>query len=163
MNWYPWIVAAHVIGAFGFVLAHGASVIAAFRMRSDPRPENVTALIGLSGASITVMYPFLLLLLIGGITAGFVGGWWDQLWIWVSIGILVLIFGAMYGFGTPYYIRVRHAVGLSAPQDKDAPPPEAVSADELAALLRSPMPEILALVGGIGLATIVWLMVVKPW
>lgn len=164
MNWYPWIVAAHVVGAFGFVLAHGVSAIGAFRMRADPRPENVAAIIGLSSASFGVMYPSLLLLLVAGVAAGFIGGWWGSLWIWAALGILVLILGVMYAYGTPYYIRVRHAVGISSPQDgKDAQPPVAAAPEELAGLLRSRRPEVLALVGGVGLLAIVWLMVMKPF
>ena len=31
-DWYPWVVTAHVIGAFGFVMAHGVSAIVAFRL-----------------------------------------------------------------------------------------------------------------------------------
>ena len=46
MDWYPWIVLAHVIGAFGFILAHGVSAFVAFRIRADRRPEQVLATIG---------------------------------------------------------------------------------------------------------------------
>ena len=35
IEWYPWIVLIHVIGAFGFVFAHGASAFAADRMRAS--------------------------------------------------------------------------------------------------------------------------------
>lgn len=163
MDWYPWIVAAHVVGAFGFVLGHGVSAIGAFRMRADPRPENVAAIIGVSSASFAVMYPFLLLLLVAGIAAGFIGEWWGSLWLWASVGILVLVIVAMIGIGTPYYIRVRHAVGMTAPQDrKNADPPVALPPDELAELLRSRRPEVLALVGGSGLLAITLLMLMKP-
>jgi len=34
MEWYPWVVLAHVIGAFGFVFAHGVSAFVAFRLRA---------------------------------------------------------------------------------------------------------------------------------
>lgn len=44
MNWYPWIVLLHVTGAFGFVLAHGVSVLVAFRLCSEREPANVAAL-----------------------------------------------------------------------------------------------------------------------
>lgn len=164
IEWYPWVVVAHVVGAFGFVLAHGVSAIGAFRMRSDPRPENVAAILNLAGTSFALMYLSLLLLLVAGVVAGFMGDFWGRLWIWVAIGVLVLIVGVMYGYGTPYYIRVRHALGMTAPQDKKGTPaPEPLPPDELAALLRSARPEILALVGGGGLVVIIWLMLMKPF
>ena len=76
MDWYPWIVLLHVLGAFGFVFAHGASAFAAFRIRSERDPARVAALLDMSGTSLGLMYVSLLILLIGGIAAGFVGSWW---------------------------------------------------------------------------------------
>lgn len=164
IDWYPWIVLAHVIGAFGFVLAHGVSAFVAFRIRADRRPEQVASMMDLSSASFAVLYPSLLLLLVAGIAAGFIRGWWGHLWIWVAIGLFMAIATAMYLFGTRYYIAVRHAVGKPAPQDpKDAPPPVPVSAEQLAELLDSRRPYLLAGIGGGGLTLIIWLMVVKPW
>jgi hypothetical protein len=163
IEWYPWIVLAHVIGAFGFVFAHGASAFAAFRMRSDRRPESVAAMLGVSSTGLTVMYPSLLLLLVGGIWAAFAQGLWDRPWIWASLVLLLGVSTAMYLVGTRFYIRVRHAVGINAPQDgKDGVPVVPVSGDELAALLASRQPEALAAIGGVGLGLILWLMVVKP-
>ena len=164
MDWYPWIVLLHVLGAFGFVLAHGASAFAAIQIRSEREPARVAALLDLSGMSLGLMYVSLLILLIGGITAGFMGGFWGSLWIWVAIGVLVLVIGAMYPMGSMHYAKVRRAVGLKAYNDpKDAPPAEPLSGPELEALLASNRPFALAAVGGIGLIVIIWLMVMKPF
>ena len=164
MEWYPWIVLLHVLGAFGFVLAHGASAFAAIQVRNERDPARVAALLDLSSMSLGVMYVSLLILLIGGITAGFVGGWWGSLWIWLAIGVLVLVIGAMYPMGSTHYANVRRAVGLKAYGDpKDAPPSEPLPPAELEKLLASNRPFALAAVGGIGLAIIIWLMVVKPF
>ena len=164
MDWYPWVVLLHMVGAFGFVMAHGASAFAAIRIRSEREPARVAALLDLSSNSLGLMYASLLLLLIGGITAGFMGSYWGALWIWVSIGVLVLIIGAMYPMGSMHYANVRRAVGLKAYGDpKDAPPPEPLSVPELEALLSSSRPVALAAIGGIGLLVILWLMVVKPF
>ena len=43
-----------------------------------------------------------------------------------------------------------------------SPPPTPMTPEELDVLLTSRRPEILALIGGIGLTAIVWLMLVKP-
>jgi hypothetical protein len=164
MDWYPWIVLLHVLGAFGFVFAHGASGLAAFRIRSERDPARVAALLDLSGNSLGLMYISLLILLIGGITAGFMGGYWGDLWIWLAIGVLVLVIGAMYPMGSTHYANVRRAVGLKAYNDpKDAPPADPVPPAELEKLLSSNRPFALAAIGGIGLGVIIWLMVVKPF
>jgi len=164
MEWYPWIVLLHVVGAFGFVMAHGASVFAAFRIRSEREPARVAALLDMSSFSLGVMYTSLLLLLVGGIWAAFAGGWWGELWIWLAIGVLVLVIGAMYPMGSQHYANVRRAVGIKPYTDpKDAPPPVPLSGPELEAVLSSNRPFALAAVGGIGLLVIIWLMVVKPF
>ena len=158
IEWYPWIVLMHVVGAFGFVFAHGASAFAAFRMRSDRRPEAVSAMLGLSSLSLTVMYPSLLLLLVGGIWAAFAANLWGELWVWLSIAVLLGVAIAMYLVGTRFYMRVRQAVG-AGPSAANSPP---LGADELAVLLERPQPHLLGAIGGIGLLVILWLMVVKP-
>jgi hypothetical protein len=164
LDWYPWIVLLHVVGAFGFVFAHGASAFAAFRIRGERDPARVAALLDLSATSLGLMYVSLLLLLIGGIAAGFMGDFWGSLWLWIAIGVLVLVIGAMYPMGSLHYANVRRAVGQKAYGDaKDAPPPEPLSGPELEALLSSNRPFALAAVGGIGLLVIIWLMVMKPF
>jgi len=162
MDWYPWIVLAHVIGAFGFVFAHGVSAFVAFRLRAARTSEQAAALIGLSGSSITLAYASLLVLLVAGIAAGFMGDWWGAAWIWVSIGLLLATATAMYLVGTRYYIQVRHAVGLTAPQDPRGAGFEPVGPDALARLLDSRRPELLAAIGGGGLGALIALMVLKP-
>jgi hypothetical protein len=164
VDWYPWIKLLHVAGAFGFVLAHGASALAAVRIRDEREPTRVAALLDLSSASLGLMYVSLVVLLAGGIAAAFVGGFWGEAWIWAAIVVLVGVVVAMYPLGSQHYASVRRAVGLKAYSDaKDAPPPTPLAPAELAALLASPRPFLLAAVGGIGLIVILWLMVVKPF
>ena len=164
VDWYPWVVVAHVVAAFTFALAHGVSAFVAFRLRQERRPDHVATLIGLSSASLSVMYPALGVLLIAGVAAGFMGDWWGSAWIWISIGVLLAVATAMFLLGTRYYIAVRHAVGLTAPQDgRNAQPPPIAPAEELDALLTSSRPQLLALIGGMGLALLIWLMEVKPF
>jgi hypothetical protein len=164
MDWYPWIKLLHVIGAFGFVLAHGASAFAAVRIRDEREPGRVAALLDLSGMSLGLMYISLMVLFAAGVAAGFVGAFWGRAWIWAAIAVLVIVVVAMYPLGSQHYAKVRRAVGQKAYNDpKDAPPPGPLAPDELAALLASPRPFVLAGLGGIGLIVILWLMVVKPF
>jgi hypothetical protein len=164
MEWYSWLVLVHVIGAFGFVLGHGVSAHAAIQLRHEREPARVTALLDLSGFSLATLYVSLLVLLAAGIAAAFVGDHWGRLWIWVAIGILVVLIAFMYAVASPYYADLRRAVGQKAYGDKkDAAPPDPLDPAALAAKLESARPYWLAAVGTIGLVAIVWLMVMKPF
>jgi hypothetical protein len=158
----PWIVILHILGAFTFVLAHGVSAFVAFRIRSERDPARIASLLEFSSSSLGVMYSGFMVLLIAGIVAGLVEGW--RLWMWAAIVVLFAVAVAMYVLATQYYANVRRAVGLSASNDpKDAPPPVPANPEALAALLDTRRPEVIAAVGGAGLAVLVWLMVAKPF
>jgi hypothetical protein len=164
MDWYSWLVLAHVIGAFGFVLGHGVSAHAAIQLRNEREPARVAALLDLSGLSLATTYVSLLVLLAAGIAAAFVGDHWGRLWIWAAIGILVVLLGFMYAVASPYYGDLRRAIGQKAYGDKkEAAPPEPLDAAALALRLDSARPYWLAAIGTIGLVAILWLMVVKPF
>ena len=159
---YPYIVLLHVVGAFVFALAHGVSVAVGLRLRGAQSREQVAGLLELSGMAIGGLYVGLLLLLVGGIWAGFAGEHWDSLWIWVAIGILVVVMVAMYAIATPFYGRMRAAAGVLTDPKQVARYGE-IGPDELARMGASSRPIWLALIGGIGLLAILWLMVVKPF
>ena len=166
---YPYIVFLHVAAAFAFVLAHGVSAFAAFRIRQERDPERIRALLDLSAGSIGTMYAGLGILLLAGITAGMVGGWFGRGWIWASLGILVLVVGAMYGLASRYYRDLREAVGAPSQRGDAAGQPGAAAArptvtpEELDRLLDTRRPDAIAAVGLVGLVAIVFLMVVKPF
>lgn len=159
---YEYIVLLHVIGAFTFALAHGVSVAVGLRLRSVQSREQVASLLELSGMALGGLYVGLLLLLIGGIWAGFAGDHWGSLWIWVSIGILVVVITAMYMIATPFYGRMRAAAGVLTDPKQLARYGE-IAPDELARMGVSSRPIWLAAIGGVGLLAILWLMVVKPF
>jgi hypothetical protein len=164
MDLYQLLVFVHVLFAFLFVLAHGVSVFAAIKLRGERDPARIGAILDLSRSSLVVSTLSLLALLVAGIALGFMGGHWARLWIWVSLGLLVLLFGLMAGMGSTYYNRVRLAVGQRSTwgkQDVEPPPPR--SPDEVVALLGSSRPYWLAAIGGGGLLVIIWLMYYKPF
>lgn len=163
-NVYPWLMFVHVGGLLTFVLGHGASAMVSFRLRGEREPARIRALLDLSASSLGIAYVGLLLLLASGIAAGFDGGHWDRLWIWVSLGLLILIAGAMYGLGSAHYAKVRRAVGQKAYSDpKDAPDPTPASPEELERLLDSNRAVVLGAIGGGGLLVILWLMLMQPF
>jgi hypothetical protein len=167
---YPWIVFAHVASVFGFLLAHGVSAGVLFKLRGERKVERIRALLDLSKGSIVWTYAFLLLIGGTGFAAAYLGEWWRQGWVWASAALLILISLAMNWIGDAYYDRLRVAVGLEEPKAKKgatAPPgplPDTPAGEqELLRLLRSPRPGLLALVGIVGLAAILYLMVLKPF
>jgi hypothetical protein len=92
-----------------------------------------------------------------------VGGYWDRLWIWASIAILVLLFVLMGLRGTRYHDALRHAVGMTGFYDKKGTPVPEPDPAALTALLDSPRAMELAAVGGVGLVALLYLMALKPF
>jgi hypothetical protein len=167
MDWHPWLVYAHVLGAFAFAAGHGVSATMAFRLRHERDPIRIGAILDMSVYSVSptsLMSIGFVVLLLSGVAAGFEGAYWGSAWIWISIVLLIVITGLMTPLGALHYNTVRAAVGQKAPRDKsDAPPPTPLPADLLEPLLLSPRPWQLAAVGGIGFVLIVYLMIFKPF
>jgi len=159
---YSWWVYLHILGAFAFVFAHGASALAAFRIRATRDPAQVRTLLDVSSMALGVMYVGLLLLLIGGIAAGIVGDHFGRGWIWAALVILVVITVAMYAMATPFYGQLRVAAGARAKEAKVDPNPVVNQAD-IDALAGSNRPAVLLGIGAIGFLLILWLMVLKPF
>jgi uncharacterized membrane protein len=142
----------HVLGAFGFVGSHGVAASVTFALRRERQPARIRSLLALSRAARPWMYMFLLLLVGFGIVAASDGGWWSATWLWVAIGLFVVLVLAAFPLAIPYFRRVRLAVA----EDDTTP------AADLDALLRSPRPIVIAVVETAGLVAIIWLMVAKP-
>jgi hypothetical protein len=162
---YRWIIFLHVLSAFAFFLAHGATAAAMFKVRGERDPARISALLDLSPAVGGAMALTLLFILVTGILAGFMGGWWSRGWIWAALVLLVAITFVMTFAGRFYFNRVRHAIGQATDDDqkKKIAPPPALPPDELAAVINSGRPMLLAIVGLGGLAVITWLMMFKPF
>lgn len=154
---YRWWVFLHLVGVFGFLLTHGISVGVMFRVRHERDRERLRALLALSRASTIVVYLSMAVLVAGGILAGFAGRWWGRGWIWTSLGLLILITGAMYLLGTTFHNRISDVLGT---RPSGAP---VASDEEIADLLSSGRPTLIAVIGFGGLLVILWLMVFKPF
>lgn len=164
MDWYHLVVFLHVAGVFGFLLAHGASASMLFHLRRERDPEKIRTLLDLSSASLSVLYFSLLLILGGGIVAGFMGSWWGHGWIWAALGVFIVLTVLMGTYGSFYYAKIRKAVGLPYFENfKPQPPAAPASAGELAAVLGSARPMWVAALGIGGLIVLLWLMIFKPF
>ncbi|MBA3553107.1 MAG: DUF2269 family protein [Actinobacteria bacterium] len=153
---YRWWVFLHIVGVFGFLVAHGVSVAITFQLRTERDPRRIGDLLALSGSSIRAFYVSLLVLLLGGVVAGFLGEWWSEGWIWAALAVLILTSIAMLLLARPYYRRV----GLVA--RALAGGSEAVSEEEFDRILRSRRPITVAVLGFGALLVILYLMMFKP-
>jgi uncharacterized membrane protein len=103
-----------------------------------------------------VFYASTLVLLAGGIGAGVQGRWFDQGWIWVSLGLLVGVGILMFPMARGHFRRIRMVLEL---MDSGT----AVSRDDFARVLDSGNPLLTAGTGSVALLLIVYLMVLKPF
>jgi hypothetical protein len=161
---YRWIVFLHVLGAFTFVMAHGASATVVFKLRRETSRERIAALLDLSSASLRVMYLALLVMLLAGLAVGFWSSWWGQGWIWLTLGLLLAETAAMWAMATRPFSRLRQALGpprLSGGEPQPAVPP--ASAELVIACSAAIHPLAITVVGFGGLALMVWLMRFKPF
>lgn len=164
MEFYPWIVLAHVvlvIVAFG---AHGVSAFAMFSARRETDRGRLGAILDLSGSSLSLAGFGLLAAVLLGIVAAVIGGHFGRLWPWASIVVVVLVFIAMTPMGAGPMGEVRKALGQRVRGDKDGDPPRQPASDaDLAAAQARLRPELVGAIGLVGLAMLVWLMEFKPF
>jgi hypothetical protein len=152
---YVWLVTLHVLGVVLFLVTHGVSMWTAFRVRRESNREVLAAMLGMSARSNQVMYLGLILLGIGGIGAAASAGWLTTGWVMASYAVFLAVLLAMFMIASPYYYRLRDSLEGTEKVPR-------LDDEELRVRLQTRRPEVLALVGGGGLAVLVWLMAVKP-
>jgi uncharacterized membrane protein len=154
---YRWWVLLHIVGAAGFLATHGVSMFVLYRVRGAGLDRGrMLDYLTLSGFTVLPMYVSLGILLSGGILAGISGQWFSDWWIWLSILILVLTTGAMFGLAKPYFARLKGACEV---RPSGVP---RVSDEELRQILDGPTTTLITTIGGVGLLVILYLMVFKP-
>jgi hypothetical protein len=162
---YSWLKFVHILAVLGFLAAHGASISVAFKLRGERERGRIRALLDLSGAYLAAMYVSLGILVLAGIVAGVMGGWFTRsLWIWLALVLLIGIMVAMYYLGTSHFNELRRAVGLPyAIGSRRQPPMDPVLEAELAVLVAKGRPWALTGIGFGGIAVIAFLMMFKPF
>jgi hypothetical protein len=153
---YGWWKFIHLAGVVGFVAAHGTSMAATMMLRRFREPQQVAGILQLSAATVTAFYVSTLVLLVGGIGAGVVGQWFDQGWIWVSIGLLVAVGALMFPIARRHFRRIRMVLELMETGT-------AVSGDDFARVLAAGSPAMTSATGFVGIMLILYLMVLKPF
>jgi hypothetical protein len=154
---YEWLVLAHIIGVLGFMFTHGVAAAMALRLRHERNPDRIRVMLQVSSSSLSVFYVSMVLLLGGGIWAGFNGHWWGEGWIWVALGVFVVNLIFMYAVPAPYYKKLREIMTIEESGSS------AVGPEQLEAMLRSNLPIVVVAVGLLSVAFIAYLMVIKPF
>jgi hypothetical protein len=155
-NWWKFL---HLAGLVAFLACHGASMFVLYRIRNvDLDRSKIADLISFSGQTTMPMYVSLLVLVVGGVGAGITSHiYFSQLWLWVSIGILVLTVAFMTAVAAPYFKQITAACEVrpsGVPRKSD---------EELDALLHRSTTSLITAIGSIGLVSILYLMIFKPW
>lgn len=162
MDLYGAVVFVHATAILLFFVAHGVSMVVAFALKREAEPSRVLALLDLSRLSLGV--PTLVVLILGlltGIVAGFMGDYWGRIWIWASLVLLVLVGGAMTPLATFRLQAIRAAAGGTTSRDDVEAQPE--NPDEMRRLIAAWNPLPVAAMGLTAFIVILWLMMEKPF
>ncbi len=164
MDLYPWIVIGHVVAVIVSFGAHGVSAFAMFQVKRETDRTRVAAVLDLSTSALLVAGIGLLVAVVLGIVAAAMHGFFGQLWPWVSIIVVAVVWFAMTPMAANPMGEVRKVLGLPVREDKKGDPPRAPGTDEaLAIALARLRPEIVAAIGLAAIVVLVWLMEVKPF
>src|SRR6266513_1625108 len=147
---YAWLVFLHVASVVGFVLAHGASAAMGLRLRRETSPDSIRGMVVLSTLSTRVMYPFLVLVLLTGIAAGFAQNWWRFKWIWTATIVMNLL--------SQQYNPLRGEA-----RERRHRSPVAETPDVIRKVAASTRPGPISALGVVAFVILVWLMAVKPF
>jgi len=154
-NWWKFL---HLAGLLAFLVSHGVSIFVLQRIRRiELDRSKITDLISFSGLTTRPMYISLGVLVAGGVGTGLtIHAFW-QLWLVVSIAILVVTVALMTSIAAPYFKSITAACEVrpsGVPRKSD---------EELSALLHSSRGTAINLIGAVGLLSILYLMIFKPW
>ncbi|MGH2630345.1 MAG: hypothetical protein ACRDHI_07275 [Actinomycetota bacterium] len=156
---YEYWLLLHILAAIAFAGCHGASMFALYHIRSlDLDRQRIADTIAFSGTTTRAMYISLILIVVAGSVLSVQGKWLGYVWLWLSIGVLVVTTVLMTAIAKPYFKRITAACGM---RPSGVP---RVSDEELQELVAGPRSKanLISAIGILGLAVIVFLMVTKP-
>jgi len=158
-----WLVFVHVLSIITFFLAHGVAAVMAFSIRRETRLERIQAMLDLSAAPVGIYLVSFLLMGISGLWMPFVLDIWNQVWVWLSIVLMLLVVIWMGRFSETTYKPLRKLAGLPYMIGNKRFDAEAPADDET---IRKHIESInlrWMLLIGYGIPMVVlWLMIFKP-
>jgi hypothetical protein len=153
---FSWLLFLHIASVLALLGTHGTSMVVLYGIRNERDRARIMAMVQLSGRTTVPMYVSILAIVVFGSLLAFKLHMWGQTWLWVSIGILVVVIGLMTAVAKPYFAKVKEACQL---RPSGVP---RISDEELAEVLTSSRAHLIAAIGVIGLLAILYLMVFKP-
>ena len=158
---YEWVVFLHVASVLAFMLAHGVHAAAMWAMRAEADPERSLAFFN-DVPNVLMLRVLLAAVVASGVTAGFLGSWWDNGWIWASLLVLTAIAIVMWRFAGGFYGLMQEAAerAVAARTGEPADPAPQAAFD---AARRGWHTVGVSAIGLGGLAIILWLMMFKPF
>lgn len=125
MTWagmYPWLLTLHVVSVLAFLAVHGVSMGVWWRVRKERDRARLIPMLDLSAGFMIPMGLAALLLIVSGILVGVAGGWWfdGDWWLWLSIGLLVIIVVVMTPLVATPMTEMRRGLGLPSRADTKA-------------------------------------------
>jgi len=159
-----WLVFIHVLAAITFFLLHGTSLAMAFKVRKETDFARIRAMLDLSNATLLPMGIAFGVMGLTGLIMPFLVHLWDKVYIWLSIVLILFVFIYMGVFNETHYKELRRLVGLPYMKGNKTLPAEPPSTpEEVAALLQKTNVPVLATVGYVIPAIVLWLMIFKPF
>ena len=156
---YIWVVYLHVLVTFIFLIQHTAEIWVSFKLREQKEPEGIFATYALMPANnvrnLRITYS---LIIMTGITAGFITPWWRQGWMWTALGLMIVIWIVMKRVSSIYLYAVDAIVEQALKNKEDTSAVNNFRGD----LRARREPEILSVTSVLGGLIILWLMTFKP-
>jgi hypothetical protein len=107
-----WLIFIHVLSSITFFLAHGTSATMAFQLRKETNIERIRTMLDLSGTTIMLMFMSFLVMGLTGLIMPFLIKIWNQVWVWLSIVLMIYVFVHMSIRNDKTYKALRRLVGL---------------------------------------------------
>lgn len=159
---YRLLLFVHVLSILLYFLLHGAVAGVTFVLKRQEDPQGAEALERILDAVYPGTYVAVGVTIVSGIVLGFMGRWWQTGWMWTSLVLMALIWVVMILLGSPYISRQFQRVyepGASSGSDPGTPTRQQRSPG----WLEENMPLALTVIGVVGMAAILWLMMFKPF
>ena len=160
----PWLVFLHVLSAFAFFFAHGTSVAMVFRIRSETNFDRIRAMLDLSAFTIRTLFRAFLAMGLTGLALPFILKLWGKGWVWLSIVLMLIVTVQMGLMDEKRYKVLRRLVGLPYMKgNKEYPPEEPASEEEVQEFLKGLKTTDLVVYGFVIPIIVLWLMMFKPF
>jgi hypothetical protein len=154
---YFWLKYLHIASAVAFVAIHGTSMAAFYAVRTEQDRARIQTLLAFSGKTVVPMYVSLGAVVVTGVLVGLRIGAFDRGWGWASLILLAGISVYMWFAAKPIHRRIQEACEL---RPSGVP---RVADEDLAAIVGTSRTHVVAWVGGLGIAALVYLMMFKPF